>query len=88
MTITIELPDDLAERVRARAAEAGQDINEYAVAMFREAVEEEPDPELIAALREGIADLEAGNLLTLEQVDAAVEAAINAAVTGRNNGRG
>lgn len=87
MPLTIELPDDLAERVRALAAEAGQDINEFAVGVLRVVAEEEPDPELMAALRESIADLEAGNLLTLEQVDAAVEAAINAAVTGRNNSR-
>ncbi len=46
MSITIELPDDLAERLRALAAEAGQDINEFAVATLREAAEEEPDPEL------------------------------------------
>ncbi len=88
MTLTIDLPDDLAQRLRARAAEAGQDINEYAIALFQEATDEEPDPELIAALREGMADLQAGNLLTLEQVDAAVDAAIKAAKTGRNNGHG
>ena len=89
MILTIELPDDLAERVRALAEEAGQDINEFAVAAIREIAEEEPDPELIAALRESIADLEAGNLRTLEEVDATVEAAIRAAaVTGQDGARG
>jgi plasmid stability protein len=38
MTITIELPDDLAERLRARAAEAGQDINAFVIALLWERV--------------------------------------------------
>ena len=88
MAITIELPDDLVEQLRALAAEAGQDINEFAVAKLREATWEEPDPELMEALREGIADLEAGNLRTLEQVDAAVYTAIHAALTERNRSHG
>ena len=76
MALTIELPDDLAERLRVLAAEAGQDINEFAVATLREVTWEEPDPELIEALREGIAELEAGNLLTIKEVDAEIDARI------------
>lgn len=34
MTITIELPDEIVERLRALAAEAGQDFNEFLVTLL------------------------------------------------------
>jgi predicted transcriptional regulator len=88
MTLTIELPEEIAERLRVAAALEGQEVNAFAIAALAEAAEAamgEPDPELIAALREGVAELRAGRLLTLEEVDATVEAAIQAAVSAQSN---
>ena len=84
---TLDLPDDLAARL---AALPKAEVNAYAASVLTPLVGDgdeenddedengEPDPELIAALREALADEEAGNLRTLEQVDAAVEAALSA----------
>ncbi|MES2463206.1 MAG: hypothetical protein V4671_21705 [Armatimonadota bacterium] len=86
MSTVIELPDALAERLRAAADAEGLDLNNYAVAKLERSLEEvhvqdtddEADDDLIAALRQGIADRNAGNLRTLEQVDATVYAALAA----------
>lgn len=79
--MTITVPDDIAQWLREAAAAQGQDVNAFAVAALSELAysedeEGEPDPELIAALRQGLVDRDDGNLRTLEQVDAAVEAAL------------
>lgn len=81
MSTVIELPDALAERLRAAAAAEGVDLNNYAVAKLEgllEPEDEEADDDLIAALRQGIADRDAGRLLTLDQVKANAEAALAA----------
>lgn len=83
MTITIELPEDLV----AHAAAAGIDdieINRIAsagafgavAAVSSRAEAAEPDPEVIAAGLEALEDIAAGRLLTLEEVDANVEAVL------------
>jgi hypothetical protein len=75
----------VAERLRAEAEAYGQDINNYAGAkleqtLLTEGEEEavEADDDLIAALREGLEQVNAGQLRTFEQVDEAVEAALAA----------
>ena len=35
MTLTIELPEEIAERLRAAAAREGQDVNAFAIAARR-----------------------------------------------------
>jgi len=44
--------------------------------------------DLIAALREGVADIETGRLLTLEQVDAEFEVSIGALRKSQEGSRG
>lgn len=83
MTLTIEIPEALADQLRAEAAARGEDLNNYAVAkLAQHPVEtedgEEPDEGLIAALREGIADADAGRTLSLEEVDARIRAGLAA----------
>lgn len=84
-TLTIEIPDDLAERLAA-LPEAALDRNAVAVAALAAAADiaeqeeeegGEPDPDLIAALRAGSAEMDAGKLLTLEEIDAAVASALS-----------
>lgn len=80
-TLTLSLPDDLARRLAALPAE---EVNAFAVAALSDLVsggedeEGEPDPDLIAALRRGLADEEAGNLLTLEEAQAHFDANFDA----------
>ena len=83
-TFTLTLPDELT----ARLAELPRDaVNAYAVAAFtplidgtaddeEEDEDGEPDPDLIAALRAGLAEEEAGNLLTLEEARERFEAGL------------
>lgn len=86
-TLTIELPEDLAERVRALAAEQGRDAREFAIAAVREAADEPLDPDLAAALREGLSEWAAGQLRTQEEVDVSVEKSIRAALAARSHDR-
>jgi predicted transcriptional regulator len=86
MTITIELPDGLAERLRVEAEAQGRDV----AALARDAITavygdeddeggaQEPDPELIAALREGLSEEETDRLVTLEEAQAHFDAAFAA----------
>jgi predicted transcriptional regulator len=85
-TFTLTLPDDLAERL---AVLPKDQVNAFAVSALSQLVgnveddalflnEEDLDAEIIAAIEEGLDDIKAGNLRTLEQVDAAVEAALTA----------
>jgi len=85
MSDTIELPRALADRIRAAAAAEGQDLNNYAVATLEQVFggdgsneEEEPSEDLIASLKEGLAQVNAGELRTFTDADAAVEAAFAA----------
>jgi|GEM_PF-1929182 hypothetical protein len=74
-TLTLELPAELAARL-AEAVDPAE-MTRFAVAALEDALDREPDEELVEALREGTADAEAGRLLTLEEeVDAHLEAAI------------
>lgn len=41
--LTIEVPDDLAERLRVRAEQEGQDLNSFAVATLTEQVDRAAD---------------------------------------------
>ena len=76
-TLNLNLPDELAERLAELPADA---VNDYAVSALTELAEEaEPDPDLIVALRAGVADLKAGRLLTLEQAEAEFDASFEAA---------
>ena len=81
MTLTIELPDETAERAHAVAAARGLDVNSFALAALIDAVDAEQEDahsvnhaEVIAAIEEGIADANAGRFITLEawrtQIDA------------------
>lgn len=83
MTLTIEVPDDLAAAL-SELPEAER--NHYAVALMRAGWQanddaaamdaDEIDEEAVAAIAEGLADMEAGRLLTIEQVDANIEAVL------------
>jgi predicted transcriptional regulator len=74
-TITLELPPDLAETLDALPE---GERNNYAVALMRAGIaaideDEEADPEVIAALQESIAEEAAGQVWTLDDMDAAFE---------------
>jgi predicted transcriptional regulator len=80
MTV-IHLPEDLAQRLQAAAAAEGKDINNYAVAKLEQVLatdsaqnEEEADDDLIAALRAGIADRNAGRTVSVDEMDARIYA--------------
>jgi predicted transcriptional regulator len=75
MILTLDIPDTLAERLRAEAEAYGQDINNFAVAKLEQTLlnegeedAEEVDDDLIAALREGLADVDAGRTVSLEEM--------------------
>ena len=58
-------------------------MNNYAVAKLAQPPvetedDEEPDDDLIAALREGLAQADRGELLTMEEVDARIRAKLAA----------
>lgn len=84
-TLTLNLPDDLARRLAALPAE---EVNAFAVAALSDFVsddeeddeEGEQDLDLIAALRRGLAEADAGNLLTLEEAQANFDAKFEAAL--------
>lgn len=76
MTLTLELPPHVEERLRTNAALHDKDIAEYVVALvendtpidlteFRDMADFEKS---VAELREGFADLEAGRTLSSEDV--------------------
>jgi predicted transcriptional regulator len=80
-TITLTLPDDLAATLSALPEDQR---NNYAVALMRqglavEAMEQEYEPdeaekaEIVSALLESIEEEKAGRVLTLEEMDAALE---------------
>jgi hypothetical protein len=83
-TITLTLPSDLAEILLALPE--GVERNNYAVALMRDglAVREEDertgeaDPAVIEALQESVAQMKAGQLHTLEDMDAAIEEVFDA----------
>lgn len=60
MSTVIELPDALAERLRAAAEAEGTDLNNYTVAKLELLLEPE-DEELIAALNSVIDDYNSGD---------------------------
>jgi predicted transcriptional regulator len=68
-TITLKLPDDLATALEAMPED---ERNHFATAALTAAIEddEEADPEVIAALQESIADLDAGKGQSLEDYQA------------------
>ena len=79
MTPTIEIPDETAERARQLEVGRGVDLGAFATAAIVDVIDSvdgEPDWEVVAAGLEAIEDARAGRLLTLERVDAHVEAAL------------
>jgi predicted transcriptional regulator len=72
--LTLDVPDELAARLAALARAQGEDVDEYALATLQGAVEAietreaEDDPEIIAAIERGIADVQAGRLMTLYEL--------------------
>lgn len=85
-TITLTLPDDLAERLAALPA---KDINACALAALSKLADakdaeafadhDEDEEEVIAAIREGIADYEAGRSQPFEAFHAQIMAELGAA---------
>ncbi len=86
MTLTVELSQDIGARLREKAARNGQEVAEYLVTLAEEDVEnfedvpwpvlsaaEETDA-MIAGVRAGLADVEAGRTMTLEDYKAEVQA--------------
>lgn len=82
MTLTLELPPDVEERLRTNAALHDKNIAEYVVALvendtpvdlteFRDMADFE---ESVASTREGLADFEAGRTISLEEMSAELEA--------------
>lgn len=76
MTLTLELPADLEDRLRTNAALHGKPVTDYVVTLvendplidlseFRDMADFEDS---VAELREGFADMEAGNTFSYEEV--------------------
>lgn len=85
MTLTVELSQDTGARLREKAARNGQDVADYLVTLAEEDLqdfEDVPWPVLSAAeekeamivgVRAGLADVEAGRTVTLEEYKAEVQ---------------
>lgn len=80
MIVTIELPDDLAQQLRADARTQGRDIASvvYDAVAAAYGQEHELSSTTVAALEQGLADLEAGRTFSLEEVRARTDAALAA----------
>jgi len=81
VTITIELPDELATRLRADAEAQGRDVAAVVadtVAAAYDDEEAEMDDETIAALERGVADVEANRTFSLDEVRNRTDAALAA----------
>ena len=80
MTLILQMPDAMAERLRLLADAEGEDMNSYALATLGIALtaddEEIVDSELIAALEKASSDMDAGHFLTIDQVEANARAAL------------
>ncbi|MES2460834.1 MAG: hypothetical protein V4671_09630 [Armatimonadota bacterium] len=63
MILTLDIPEHLAEQLRAAAAAEGEDVNNYAVAKLQQGLaagSEAEDPEVVAALQDVIEDYNKG----------------------------
>ena len=56
MTLTLQIPDALAQKIHAAAVAEGEDVNNYTVARLSDlfTIDEEEDPEVIQIIREAI----------------------------------
>jgi predicted transcriptional regulator len=84
-TLTLTLPDDLAERL---AVLPPSEVNAYAVQALADLVEadgadSELNEETIAAIEQGLADMDAGRTFSLEEVRARTDAALDAFASTR-----
>lgn len=80
MTLTIEVPEDVAARLRERAEATGQDVNAFAIAVLAAvaAAEELEDPEAIREIGEALAEMHAAQArgdhgLTVEETFSELE---------------
>jgi len=76
MTITIDVPEDEAEVLRRLAGEEGRSVEEVALNRLIDMLEAEARDfeEACQGIAEGIADMEAGRTVSLEEVRARFEA--------------
>lgn len=78
MTLTLELPPDLEERLRTNAALHDKDIADYVVTLVEndmpldltEFKDQADFDASVAGIREGLADFEAGRTISLEEMAA------------------
>lgn len=79
-TLTLQLTDIMAERLRLLADAEGEDMNSYALATLEIALtaddEEIVDSALVAALQKATDDMDAGHFLTMNQVEKNARAAL------------
>ena len=78
-TVTVELPDSLADHILAYPAADRNDMVAEALENLLGDAAHDADADLVASLREGIADLDAGRVMTLEEADMEFDAAFEAA---------
>lgn len=82
MTLTLELPPDVEDRLRTNAALHGKPVTDYLVTLvendplidlseFRDMADFE---ESVTGVRAGLADLEAGRTISLEEMAAELKA--------------
>ncbi len=75
MTVTIDIPDATAARFEAVATARGQDVPAFLIDAGYEIAEAEETVDIatLDALRVGLADIDAGRTLTLEEANARFE---------------
>jgi plasmid stability protein len=62
MTLTLHIPEDLAEKLRVSAATEGMDLKDYVVAALEDILAEDKErKEVIAAIEQAISDYENGD---------------------------
>ena len=77
MTITFQLPDAMAERLRVLADAEGEDINNYALEQFKYLLEAD-EMEAVIGIRQGLAELDAREGQPLEEFHAEMMAKLAA----------
>lgn len=93
MTITIEVPAALREQIERDAEREGRPMTEVALARLADwygvpSLEEEPDPEVVEAIRRGLDDVAAGRTVSVDDYRREMEARHAAARAARSKTAG
>ena len=81
MTVTVDLPDDLAARLSADAREQGRELAAVVVDTLAAAYSEDVDEETLEAIGRGLVQMDADQSFTLDEIRAHTDAVLAARST-------